>query len=202
MKPLAASKTNRSVTKAKWVLPGLMQCLPGCFPRRATREDFLSHQAQTCLLPWYRWHPPRVGAGFGWPAAGLSVHPGSCSRDTSKCYRCIIKFSNSTLLAKPRINSSCMYFCIKNTPCISSQLSSLPFFSLSLLPSDWFPQLEKQVSVLSSDTFNSFSAAMIWTEFLLSQPAATEANSFVQRGNTSNNSQVPTVKKLKSEQQL
>lgn len=160
-----------------------MQYLPGCFPRRAIREDFLSHPAQTCPLPWYKWHPPRVGAGFGWPAVGLSLHPGSCSRDTCKCYRCIIKFSYSTLLAKPRIISSHMYFCcgktITNTSCISSQLCSLPFFLPSLLASDWFLKLEKQVSVLSSETPNSFSAAIICTEFLPSQPAATEANSFV-----------------------
>lgn len=172
-----------------------MQYLPGCFPRQAIREGFLSHLAQTCLLPWYKWHPPPVGAGFGWPAVGLSLHPGSCSRDTSKCYRCITKLSDSTSLAKPRINSSHMYFCcsktITNTPCISSQLCNLPFFPPSLGKSDWFLKLEKQVSVLSSETFNSFSAAIIWTEFLLSQPAATEATAlsptwqhFKQQSNT------------------
>lgn len=168
-----------------------MQYLPGCFPRPAIREDFLSHLAQTCQLPWYKWHPPPVGAGFGWPAVGLSLHPGSCSRDTSKCYRCIIKFSDSTSLAKPRINSSCIYFCCgkttTNTPCIPSQLCSLPFLLRALL----FLKLEKQVSVLSSETFDSFSAAIIWTEFLLSQPAATEATAlsptwqhFKQQSNT------------------
>lgn len=109
-----------------------MQCLPGCFPGRAIREDFLSHPAQTCLLPWYKWHPPRVGAGFGWPAVGLSVHPGSCSRDTSKCYRCIIKFSDSTLLAKPRINSSHMYFCCGKTITNVFHHSSLVYLSSSL----------------------------------------------------------------------
>lgn len=159
-----------------------MQYLPGCFPRQAIKEDFLSHLAQTCLLPWYKWHPPQVAAGFGWPAVGLSLHPGSCSRDTFKCYRCIIEFRDSTLLAKPRIDSRIYFCCGKtttNTPCISSQLCSLPFFLPSLLPSNWFLKLEKQISVLSSDRFNSSSAAIIWTKFLLSQPAATEANSFV-----------------------
>lgn len=76
-----------------------------------------------------------------------------------------------------------MYFwcgkTITNTPCISSQLYNLPFFPSSLLARDWFLKLEKQVNVLSSETLNSFSAAIIWREFLPSQPAATEANSFV-----------------------
>lgn len=36
------------------VLPELMQYLPGYFLRQATEEDFLSHLAQTCLLPWYK----------------------------------------------------------------------------------------------------------------------------------------------------